>query len=316
MRSEVLRLLTQNKNILSFEFVENIKNKVEFEEAVSFLNSAGYDIKNDNGMYRFEPDESMTEKRIKALLKRDDIKIHIYDELASTNDTAMEIAENNGTANSKYEVVIASRQTAGKGRRGRKFYSPEGTGLYMSIILRPNMSISEAGNITAATAVALSRAVEYVTGNKAQIKWVNDIFVNGKKVCGILAESSLNIKEDKLNYAVVGIGVNILPPQNGFPTELKDIAGAISNLPVDRNFFAATVINCFDDIYSDIKTKAFLHEYKDRQFILGQNINVIRADSVIPAKAVDIDSECRLVVEYENKMTEALYSGEVSVRPV
>lgn len=316
MRSEVLRLLTLNKNSLSFEFAEDVKNKSEFDETVSFLNSVGYDIKNNNGLYKFEPHKSITEQKIKALLKCDNVKIRIYDELASTNDTAMDIAENNRSANSKYEVVIASRQTAGKGRRGRTFYSPDSTGLYMSIILYPDMSICEAGNITAATAVALSEAIEYVTGNKAQIKWVNDIFTDGKKVCGILAESSLNIEKDRLNYAVVGIGVNILPPQNGFPPELNKIAGAISDSLVDRSFFAATVINFFDEVYSEMKTKAFLSEYKNRQLILGKNINVIKSGSVIPAKAVDIDDECRLVVEYENKITEALYSGEVSVRPV
>lgn len=308
MNSEVLRLLTKNKNTVLLG--------AEFEKTVHFLNSVGYDIKNNNGMYSFVPNKSMTEQKIKALIRRDNIKIRLYDELASTNDTAMDIAQNNNSTKWDYEVIIASHQTAGKGRRGRSFYSPDSTGLYMSIILYPDMSIREAGNITAVAAVALSRAIEYVTESTAQIKWVNDIFMDGKKVCGILAESSLNIERDRLNYAVVGIGVNILPPQNGFPPELNKIAGAISDSLVDRSFFAATVINLFDEVYSEMKTKAFLSEYKNRQFILGKDINVIKSDSVMSAKAVDIDDECRLIVEYEDKTIEALYSGEVSVRPV
>lgn len=316
MLNEVLRLLTLNKNVLSIEFAKSKRNKSEFDEAVDFLNSVGYDIKNDNGVYNFVPHKSMTEQKIKALLKRDNVKIHVYDELASTNDTAMEIAQKSNGSSLDYEIIIASRQTAGKGRRGRSFYSPDSTGLYMSIILHPDMSIREAGNITAVAAVALSKAIEYITESTAQIKWVNDIFIDGKKVCGILAESSLNIEKDKLNYAVVGIGVNILPPQDGFPPELNKIAGAISDSLIDRSFFAATVINFFDEIYSNMKTKTFLSEYKNRQFILGKNINVIKSDSVKFAKAVDIDDECRLIVEYDDKTTEALYSGEVSVRPV
>lgn len=315
-KMELLRLFTLNNNVASFESVResfDIRNADRFVDLIKFV---GYDIKKENDLYRFVPDAVISKEKVLALLENNSVRLHIYDELPSTNDTAMSMAQDALEDKVDYEVIIASRQTRGKGRKGRNFYSPDDTGLYMSIIVRPDMNIEQVTYITAATAVALANAVEYVTGGIAKIKWVNDIFFDNKKVCGILAEASLDALKNSFNYVVVGIGVNLGIPQNGFPDELKDIAGALSKNEIDRSFFAAVVINSFIDAYSNIRSRTFLPEYRRRQFILGKEINVIKQDCVKQAKAVRIDDECRLVVEYPDNITEALYSGEVSVRPV
>ena len=124
-------------------------------------------------------------------------------------------------------MLVAESQTAGRGRLGRSFHSPVGTGLYMSILLRPTFSAERALFITTAAAVAVCRAIEQETGLKPQIKWVNDIYLHEKKICGILTESSINFETKGLKWAVLGIGLNLSEPEGGFPEEIRSVAGAL-----------------------------------------------------------------------------------------
>lgn len=219
-------------------------------------------------------------------------------------------------------VIVSDYQTKGKGRRGRSFLSPKGTGLYMSFLMHPDIRPEQAYMLTCAAGVAVSKAIMAVTGIKTSIKWVNDVFAGDKKICGILTEGALLMETGGLDYAVVGIGINVFAPKEGFPAELKDVAGALyenkeapDNL---RNCLAAAVIDNFLEI-TDKGGSDFVKEYRSLSNLIGHYVKVNpygdtgkRLDGY--AKVLDIDDECRLIVEYENGTKEALSSGEVSVK--
>ena len=151
-----------------------------------------------------------------------EIDINIFDEVTSTNTLLKE----HGKIKNEWCTFIASSQTGGKGRLGRSFYSPKGSGVYFSVLLKPNLEIEKSILITTAAAVAVTRTLKILGCENAQIKWVNDIFVDNKKVCGILTESVINTETKKLDFAVLGVGINLIKPKEGFPESIKNIAGA------------------------------------------------------------------------------------------
>jgi len=213
-------------------------------------------------------------------------------------------------------VIIASSQTEGRGRKGRSFFSPDETGIYMSVLLRPKMAAELALRITTAAAVSVCRAIEKLTSRKPGIKWVNDIYIDGLKVCGILTETAFGVSADRLDYVILGIGVNALEPQEGFPEDIQGIAGSVfSKSDGDlRVRLAAEIINRFFEIYPDIADNSYAEEYRNRCIVPGQSILVIKADSSRPAEALAVDDECRLLVRYDDGSTELLNSGEISIR--
>lgn len=215
-------------------------------------------------------------------------------------------------------VLAAEQQTSGKGRQGRSFLSPPWEGVYFSILLRPNMSAADAGFITSAAAVAVSDAVEAVTGKQCGIKWVNDVFFAGKKICGILTEASVDIEAGGLEYAVLGIGVNITVHEDKLPEDLRSIVGGIANNCGGdiRNRLIAEILNDFQGYYNELPQKTFLSKYRARSTVTGRDIFVIKPNSKRPAFAVKIDDECRLIVRYEDSTEETLSSGEVSIRTI
>ncbi len=214
-------------------------------------------------------------------------------------------------------VVIANSQTAGRGRRGRSFYSPEGTGLYMSIVLRPgNCPAEQATRFTTMAAVAVCEAIEAVSGREAGIKWVNDIFMDGKKVCGILTEASLDMKNGLVDYAILGIGVNVMPPKGGFPAELTDIAHTVFDefVPEKKEQLTAQILNLFMDYYKFFSQKTHVKMYRKRCFVVGENVDVVVGEERRKAFVLDVDDECHLIVRYEDGTEEILSSGEISIR--
>jgi Biotin/lipoate A/B protein ligase family. len=171
-------------------------------------------------------------------------------------------------------VIIASEQTQGRGRMGRTFFSPPSTGLYMSVILRPQLSLEDSLLITTGTAVAVAKAIETLTQKGVQIKWVNDLFMDGKKVCGILTEASLNVENGGLDYAVVGIGINVCTKD--FPNDLKDLAGSIFDKKPQKgpvtSLLAAYVLNNLADIIENIADRTYLEEYKNALSFLEKKL--------------------------------------------
>ncbi len=243
------------------------------------------------------------------------IKIDVEKCVESTNDSVKLMAKNDGEEG---YLLIAEKQTKGKGRLGRVFFSPENTGIYMSLLLKPRCSPSDAVLITTAAAVSVCVALEKIGVSDASIKWVNDIFVSGRKVCGILTEAGFNGTNNSLDYVVLGVGINLYAPQDSFPDEIKNIAGAVfaENEKNAKNTFVAAFLNSFFEFYNILYSRSYVSLYKERCNVLGKDINVIFDDKSTPAKALDIDENCGLVVQYENGRIETLGSGEISVRHI
>lgn len=228
------------------------------------------------------------------------------EQVSSTNDFAAEMAKNGAREGL---VVLADSQTNGRGRQGRSFYSPEDTGLYMSLVLRPR-ELTPA-SITAAAAVAVAETLEELSGKKALIKWVNDVFMDGRKVCGILAEGAMT-PHGVPEYAVLGIGVDLLAPDGGYPPELETVAGAVFSPGQvwSKEAVAAGILNRFWELYRD---STELHQrYKARCFVLGKTVTVLGAVPRL-ATAVGLDEAFRLMVRLEDGTVKALDSGEISV---
>ena len=240
-------------------------------------------------------------------------KISVYDEVASTNDIIREKAAQGA---GEGEVAVAVKQTAGKGRLGRSFYSPKGSGLYFSLLLKPEFPLDKVTLITTAAAVAVSRAVDKISGETTEIKWVNDVLLRQRKICGISTEAVFSAELGKLDYIVLGIGVNIYRPKGGFPKEIEGKAGYIFKRAQDdvRNRLTAEILTQFERIYDKIEDGSFVEEYRKRCGILGKEILVCRKDERIPALALDVDEACRLKVRYEGGKEELLNSGEISIK--
>ena len=217
----------------------------------------------------------------------------------------------------EWYTVIARRQTAGRGRLGRSFCSPEGSGLYMSVLLRPKLAAEDVSLITPAAAVAVCRAAEELGSDRAEIKWVNDVLIGGRKVCGILTEAGFNARSGTPDWAVLGAGINVTEPASGFPPEIADVAGAVfprqeADTP-DR--LAAAFLRHLYAIYQALPARSFVAEYQARSCLTGRRVNVLRGGQARKALALAVDGQCRLLVRYEDGTEEALFSGEVSVRP-
>ncbi len=243
---------------------------------------------------------------------KDKMKIRVLEKATSTNT----IIRQSASESPEGLVVVAEEQSEGRGRMGRSFFSPGRTGLYLSILLRPEIDPSEAVQITTAAAVAVCEALEKAGADNPQIKWVNDVFVKNKKVCGILTEASFNPQNGKLQYAVLGIGINMYEPEGGFPEEIKDIAGTVFSEESEdlRNKVIAYFLNSFMGYYFQLSEKKHFTQYAERCFVLGKGINVICGDSVRSAKALSLDENCGLCVEYDNSEKAILGSGEISIR--
>ncbi len=241
-----------------------------------------------------------------------DYRIYQYDTLPSTNQTAIEMAAEGAP---EWTVVVARHQSAGRGRLDRKFYSPEGTGLYMSIILRPRIPPSQALKITVAAAVGVAETLESTFGVRPQIKWVNDILVEGKKVCGILTESRLSGTD--LAFAVLGIGINLAPPSGGFPEEIKDIAGAVTNQVSDPQAVIRKFLEVFYPHYQNLTAEPcpFLPAYKARLCCLHRPVHIIGAEGTwMPGIPVDLEPDFSLKVALEDGSVKSLRAGEISLR--
>ncbi len=235
--------------------------------------------------------------------------ILIFDTVNSTNLYAKELAYKGAKSGT---VVIAEEQSQGRGRMGRSFFSPKGSGLYFSMIIRPEISLDDILMMTSATGVCVCRAIEKATGDIPKIKWVNDILVDGKKVCGILAESVYNSEKKKIDAVILGIGINC---NTIFGENLKAIAGNIQKGKDEdiRNRLAAELINELADIENIIKNGLFLDEYKKRSMILGEKVRILQENDEVYT-AEDIDSKGNLVLKDKDNKLRILNSGEVSIR--
>lgn len=243
------------------------------------------------------------------------IGLEILPDIGSTNDYLREKA-----AQGKGEgyAVVAGAQTRGKGRTGRSFYSPADTGIYLSLLLRPkDCGPAQAVKFTTMAAVAACEAIEKVSHRSPQIKWVNDIYIDGKKVSGILTEASVSLENGSLEYVLLGIGINVYPPEKGFPQELRETAGSVfqERKSDGKNQLAAGFLNRLMEIYTKEETGEYAEEYRKRSMVLGKRIQILTPEGEKGARALEIDKDCRLLVEYEDGNRELLRAGEIRIRP-
>ena len=240
--------------------------------------------------------------------------VEVFPRVDSTNALVREKAAAGAPAG---YAAVAAAQTAGRGRLGRRFYSPAGTGVYLSLLLRPeNCAANRAVRITTMAAVAMCEAIESVSDEKAEIKWVNDIFIAGRKVCGILTEAAFDLESGLLEYAVLGVGVNVCAPDGGFPEELRHIAGAVFRSPQRdiKNRLTGAFLNRFMAIYAHPEDTGYGAAYRRRSLAVGKRVTVVSPDRSRSALVLGVDEECRLLVRYGDGSEEALSTGEISIR--
>lgn len=242
--------------------------------------------------------------------------LQYYETLDSTNTLAKALALQ-GAAHGT--VIIAGQQTGGRGRMGRSFHSPAGTGLYLSAILRPGCEASELMHLTCAAAVAVCDAVEAVTGLQAGIKWINDLVCNSRKVAGILTELVLAPGTATVDAAIIGIGINCSQSEEDFPEELRSIAGSLSMVAgkdISPAAVAAGVITQLCRISPQIISEKdrIMDRYRSQCITIGKEVSVHRFDTLRHGRAAGVDSDGGLLVEFPDGKTESVSSGEASIR--
>ena len=313
-----LEMLEKNKGeVLSGESIagELGCTRAAVWKAVKSLREEGYHIEaGPNKGYMLAKDTNrLSQEGIRLFLDDPKVKIDIYDELESTNQTAKKEAMMGEAGHGAF--VIARSQTAGRGRRGREFYSPADTGLYMSVILKPQGTIHDSLLITTAAAVAVYRAVAQLCEIQLDIKWVNDLFYKGKKVCGILTEAVTDFESGNIEFVVVGMGLNLYLDQENLPQKLRSIAGALYETKedaeqTDRNKLTAMIVNELRKETADMKLSP---DYVTHNMIPGHQITITDGNSSRQAFALEICRDGRLKVREEDGQETILSFGEVSV---
>lgn len=289
-------------------------------KGITALRKEGYPIEaiTNKGYCLSGSEDYLSGEEISALLDvtSPTLEIRVFDTLESTNKTAKEIAL---TEPNHDIVILANEQTAGRGRLGRSFYSPQNAGLYLSILFRPSFDLSHSILITTAAAVAVVRAIEKLSPVELSIKWVNDIYYKEKKICGILTEAISDFETGRIGYVVLGIGINCF--EVAYPEELSGIAGSLGG-GFTRNQLAAELINQWNALLPDLGNRLFLEEYREKSNVLGKEVQIYpvgnREGEGILAQAISIDNDGGLQVRYlagpKFGLTETLSSGEVSIR--
>ena len=248
---------------------------------------------------------------LKALIKRD-IEITKYESVTSTNAVAKQAAP----LLQKDMLIISAHQSEGRGRLGRSFFSPFCSGIYMSLCLHTDLCAKDLSLITTAAAVAVAQTLEEETGKTFGIKWVNDIYLDDKKVCGILTEGVLDPVTNSPYCAVLGIGINLVAPVGGYPEDIKNIAGAVFETDCSdevKDKIIAGIINRFYNFYDNITEKPFLKEYRNRSILDGKTVFYVKDEKTYQGKVLGIDDDLSLLVKQDDGTIKALSTGEVTL---
>lgn len=316
LKLEILRLLEENRDRdLSGEWLATqfgvSRNAVW--KAIKALGAEGYRIEaGKNRGYRLSPENDMLSAVGIAGAIRHPIKgmaVYLHREIDSTNNEAKRlIADGKGGM----ALIVAEGQTAGRGRQGKSFYSPEKTGIYMTLSFPSRLALQDAVLVTGAAAVAVWRAIHTLTGIETKIKWVNDLYLGEKKICGILTEAISDLETGLVQHIIIGIGINY--STQDFPSELCDIATSLSPAGVGRNRMIAAIVDELLDVLSNPRDEGHLALYREHSMVIGREIVYTQNGIEQSARAVDIDETGGLVVELSSGKKETLHSGEISLR--
>lgn len=325
MKEDIIRALKQNtdKHISGEQLSELLGvSRTAVWKWINQLKAEGYVIESQTKLgYRLvESPETLFSYEIEPFMNTKLIGKHImhFDTLDSTNDEAKRLAEKtfeNGT------VLIADEQQSGRGRLGRNWTSPKGKGIWLTIMLKPQIAPKDASKMTIIAALAVRRAIQSVCKVESQIKWPNDIVLNGKKICGILTE--MNAEMDEIHYLIVGIGINVNLDKDDFDETLLDKATSLkveSNSEIDRKILVANILNEFEILYHDfikeVNIEKYFEEYKKASATIGKQVKIIDRKGEIIGFAEDLNMEGQLIVRKEDGTFIEVTSGEVSVRGI
>ena len=322
MKEEILRLLRSADGYISGQELCNRfgVSRTAVWKAINQLKEAGYEIEaqQNKGYKLMAAPDLMTEAEIKSLMHTDWVakEVLYFDTIDSTNTKAQELAEKGYPSGT---LVVADKQESGKGRRGRSWVSPSGTGIFMTLMIKPDINPNNASMLTLVAALAVAKAITSVTGEEAMIKWPNDIVVNSKKVCGILTE--MNAQFDYINHIVVGIGINV--HNESFPEEISQMASSLMIEAGGKRFHRAQIIaetmSYFEQYYDTfLKTQdlsALVREYDELLVNRNKSVRVLDPKEPFDGKAMGITPKGELIVEtWESR--KLVSSGEVSVRGI
>lgn len=322
MKEEILRLLRSADGYISGQELCNRfgVSRTAVWKAINQLKEAGYEIEaqQNKGYKLMAAPDLMTEAEIKSLMHTDWVakEVLYFDTIDSTNIKAQELAEKGYLSGT---LVVADKQESGKGRRGRSWVSPSGTGIFMTLMIKPDINPNNASMLTLVAALAVAKAITSVTGEEALIKWPNDIVINGKKVCGILTE--MNAQFDYINHIVVGIGINV--HNESFPEEISQMASSLMIEAGGKRFHRAQIIaetmSYFEQYYDTfLKTQdlsALVREYDELLVNRNKSVRVLDPKEPFDGKAMGITPKGELIVDtWESR--KLVSSGEVSVRGI
>lgn len=318
-KDKVLLLLKEAKTYLSGEAMskEIGVSRAAIHTAVNKLRNDGYEIASvtRKGYLLQKSADQLSFGEIASYLSKSRAEKLVYFNQVDSTNTKLKTLATEGAK--EQTTVVANVQTAGKGRLGRRFESPENTGVYLSYLLRPNCEVAKLPEITAWSAVAVARAIEKVANTKVDIKWVNDILMHGKKVCGILTEMAMEGETGHIQYVIVGIGVNVHATE--FPEELKRKASSVEEecgSCIKRAQLVAAIIQEMDLLYQKWpeEKQEYLQAYGEKCVNLHKEVLVIRKNEEKKGKVTALTEDFQLQVRYEDGTEEIVSSGEVSVR--
>lgn len=322
MKSEILRILKNSTDYVSGQELCNLLgvSRTAVWKVMNQLKEEGYQIDSvsKKGYRLLESPDILSKEEIKSQMETVSLGTEVVylDAVDSTNTYAKSIADNGGIHGT---LVVAGMQTVGKGRRGRTWVSPKDTGIWMTLILKPDMKPVGASMLTLVAGLAVARAITQETGEECQIKWPNDIVMNGRKVCGILTEMSTEF--DYINHVVVGIGINANIRE--FPEELQQTASSLlleSGHAVHRAKLIARVMkemeSCYEIFLRTQDMSALMAEYNERLVSLDKEVVILRGNDRIEAVSLGIDKEGELLIRTRDNHIEKVVAGEVSVRGV
>jgi len=323
MEEKVLAILEENyQQYVSGEDMAGrlFVTRANIWKAIKKLRGRGYSIQSSpqKGYCLTEKENYISSYLVSKFLSEKTVEeITVLSTVDSTNNFAKALAVE-GKVN---HLVISEEQTSGKGRRERSFFSPSKSGLYMSVILHPTMIVEDVQLLTICAALSVCGALAKIYSIQADIKWLNDVYINGRKVCGILTEGDIEIEILRYKYIVVGIGINTIFESKKLPENITSIYTALSehtNVPIDRNQLAAEVMNAFYGYYRALEQdidnkKSIIQKYVEKSNVLGKKI-IVNQDPDQVYTALDITEQGHLLVEDSKKEKKTLYTGDVSIK--
>lgn len=316
----ILDFLVENKNnyVTSKVICEKLKlTRAGVSKHIKSLVNDGYVIKSKSNVgYKLVYSDVINKSSIFNFIKDDykSITIDVLDSVDSTNNVAK---RKTFFKNERYYLVVSREQTSGRGRMGRSFFSPKDKGIYMTLSVKLNKPIEKMTKITTATSLFVLDSIKNIAGIGCKIKWINDLYYNDKKICGILTESINDVETGIVHVLIIGIGINIDNNLEDIPDDLKNKMGALFNNSVygdfDKNKLISNIVNLILDNIFSIDELNYIERYKENSMVIGKNIKYILNGQEYKGQVFDIDENGSLIVKNDNESTKTLSSGEISI---